>query len=203
MPGSQSGAGPAGANGPADRDDDGGNVAAALAVAVVAGLAAALAAALLVRRREHRPHRRPGGRAVTGAARRVAIPLLAGSSWPPSRSSSCSWPRTATAGPTAPRATPAAVAANQPDPTGGRLVFAQMGCGSCHALKAAGSRGEIGPSLDLALKQHSRSSLAAKIQRPGAGTIMPQDFAQRMTFAELDALLDFLMAARGGGSGSS
>jgi hypothetical protein len=52
VPGSQSGAGPAGANGPADRDDDGGNVAAALGAAVVAGLAAALAAALLVRRRD-------------------------------------------------------------------------------------------------------------------------------------------------------
>jgi YtkA-like protein len=50
--GSQSGAGPAGANGPVDRDDDRGNVAAALAVAVVAGLAAALAAFLLVRRRD-------------------------------------------------------------------------------------------------------------------------------------------------------
>jgi len=52
VPGSQSGAGPAGANGPVDRDDDGGNVAAALAVAVVSGLAAALAAFLLVRRRD-------------------------------------------------------------------------------------------------------------------------------------------------------
>jgi hypothetical protein len=52
VPGSQSGAGPAGANGPAARDDDGGDVAVALAAAVVAGLAAALAAALLVRRRD-------------------------------------------------------------------------------------------------------------------------------------------------------
>jgi len=52
VPGSQSGAGPTGANGPVDRDHDGGNVAAALAVAVVAGLAAALAAFLLVRRRD-------------------------------------------------------------------------------------------------------------------------------------------------------
>ena len=52
VPGSQSGAGPAGATGPAARDDDGGDVAAALAAAVVAGLAAALAAALLVRRRD-------------------------------------------------------------------------------------------------------------------------------------------------------
>jgi len=140
---------------------------------------------------------------VTDGARRVALPLIAGvlvaavafvvvlvATDGGDESDSA-------------RPTPAAVAAGKPDPTGGRLVFAQMGCGSCHTLKAAGSRGVVGPSLDAALKEHSRSSLAAKIQNPGSGTIMPQDFAQRMTFAELDALLDFLMAARGGGSGSS
>ena len=111
---------------------------------------------------------------MTGGARRVAIPLLAGfivaavafvvvlvATNGDGRSESAT-------------PTPAAVAANRPDPTGGRLVFAQMGCGSCHALKAAGSRGEIGPSLDVALKEHSRSSLAAKIQRPGAGRSCPR-----------------------------
>jgi hypothetical protein len=51
IPGSQSGAGPAGANRPPAADSDGGNVAAAIAAAVVAGLLAALAAAVLVRRR--------------------------------------------------------------------------------------------------------------------------------------------------------
>jgi mono/diheme cytochrome c family protein len=98
---------------------------------------------------------------------------------------------------------PAQVSAGKGDPRGGRLVFAEMGCGSCHALKAAGSRGGIGPSLDDALPDHTRASLAAKIQSPGTGTVMPQDFAQRMSFAELDALLDFLMAARAGDRGSS
>jgi cytochrome c551/c552 len=99
--------------------------------------------------------------------------------------------------------TRAAVAAGQPDPQGGRLVFASMGCGSCHRLSAAGSTGQIGPSLDDALARHDRASLAAKIQSPGQGTIMPQDFAQRMSFAELDALLDFLIAARDGRAGGS
>jgi hypothetical protein len=51
-PGSQSGAGPSGANGPVDSGDgSGGNVVAALGAAVVAGLLAALAAAVVVRRR--------------------------------------------------------------------------------------------------------------------------------------------------------
>ena len=115
-----------------------------------------------------------GGRAVTGAARRVAIPLLAGVLVAAVAFVVVFVATNGDGGVDSAAPTPAAVAANQPDPTGGRLVFAQMGCGSCHALKAAGSRGQIGPSLDLALKQHSRSSLAAKIQRPGRGRSCPR-----------------------------
>ena len=83
-----------------------------------------------------------------------------------------------------------------PDPALGRLVFAKLGCGSCHRLAAAGSRGQIGPPLDQVLPNHTRGSLLAKIVRPGAGSIMPDDFAQRTSFAELNALVDFLIAAR-------
>jgi mono/diheme cytochrome c family protein len=82
----------------------------------------------------------------------------------------------------------------------GRLVFAELGCGSCHRLSAAGSRGGIGPSLDDALPHHTRASLLAKIRDPGAGTIMPQDFARRMSRPQLDALVAFLLAARHRGS---
>jgi cytochrome c551/c552 len=103
-------------------------------------------------------------------------------------------------GPSAP--TPAAVAAGRPNPEGGRLVFAEMGCGGCHRLAAAGSNGQIGPVLDQVLPNHTRRSLAAKIQSPGRGSIMPGDFAQRMSFSELQALIDFLIAARDGGGGT-
>jgi mono/diheme cytochrome c family protein len=99
--------------------------------------------------------------------------------------------------------TPAAIAAGKPNPLGGRLVFAQMGCGSCHTLRAAGSKGPIGPSLDDALPRHTRESVQAKIVNPGSGSIMPQDFAQRMSFADLQALIDFLLAARGSAGGTS
>jgi cytochrome c oxidase subunit 1 len=34
------------------------------------------------------------------------------------------------------------------DPTRGELVFASAGCGSCHALAAAGATGAVGPALD-------------------------------------------------------
>jgi hypothetical protein len=52
VPGSQSGAGPSGANGPVRTgDDSGGNVGAALGAGLAAGLLAALATALFLRRR--------------------------------------------------------------------------------------------------------------------------------------------------------
>jgi mono/diheme cytochrome c family protein len=36
----------------------------------------------------------------------------------------------------------------QGNPAAGRAVFASAGCASCHTLKAAGSKGTIGPNLD-------------------------------------------------------
>ena len=83
----------------------------------------------------------------------------------------------------------------------GRLVFAEMGCGSCHRLAAAGSNGPIGPSLDDALPHHTRASLLAKIRDPGTGSVMPGDFARRMSPAQLRALVTFLLATRAGGAG--
>jgi cytochrome c oxidase subunit 2 len=83
----------------------------------------------------------------------------------------------------------------------GRLVFAEMGCGGCHRLAAAGSSGPIGPSLDDALPHHTRASLLAKIRDPGTGSVMPGDFARRMSPAQLRALVTFLLATRAGGAG--
>ena len=80
----------------------------------------------------------------------------------------------------------------------GRAVFARMGCGSCHRLAAAGSAGEIGPNLDGRLSAHDRASLVSVItdsDRGGYFGGMPEDFGERMNAAELDALVDFLLAA--------
>jgi cytochrome c oxidase subunit II len=84
----------------------------------------------------------------------------------------------------------------------GRAVFARLGCGSCHTLAAAGSRGEIGPDLDQRLPTHDRASLIARITMTppeGGGetfSAMPQNFGERMNARELDALVDFLLAVR-------
>ena len=96
-------------------------------------------------------------------------------------------------------ATPATTAPTGREAAAGRLVFAEMGCGSCHRLAAAGSSGPIGPSLDDALPRHTRASLLAKIRDPGTGSPMPGDFARRMSPAQLQALVAFLLAARAGG----
>jgi mono/diheme cytochrome c family protein len=103
----------------------------------------------------------------------------------------------ATAGGTA-STPPAAAAALPGDARAGRAVFARMGCGSCHRLAAAGSSGQIGPPLDQVLPNHTAGSLRAKIVDPGGGSVMPTDFARRMSAADLRALVAFLLAARAG-----
>lgn len=86
-----------------------------------------------------------------------------------------------------------------PEDGSGPAVFARMGCGSCHALAAAGSTGQMGPDLDSALEHHTRATLIAQITAPagdGGVSAMPDDFASRMSSAELDSLVDFLLAQR-------
>lgn len=83
----------------------------------------------------------------------------------------------------------------------GRELFARMACGSCHSLAAAGSRGQIGPDLAGIGEAATRSSLVATIVNPpakGGFNAMPRDFGKRMTAEELNALADFLIAARDG-----
>ena len=83
----------------------------------------------------------------------------------------------------------------------GFAVFARMGCGGCHTLAAASARGEIGPDLDARLPSHTAASLRAKILDPaatapaGGFAVMPGDFGERMSRAELDALVAYLLAA--------
>ena len=89
------------------------------------------------------------------------------------------------------------VAASASVPEGreaGLAVFTRMGCGGCHRLAAANSTGPIGPDLDERLPSHTRESLTAQILSPDPTGIMPDDFGERMTDAELATLVDFLLA---------
>ena len=78
----------------------------------------------------------------------------------------------------------------------GLAVFNRMGCGSCHRLAAARSSGPIGPNLDERLESHTADSLKAQILAPDQTGMMPTDFGERMTNAEIDALVGFLLVAR-------
>ncbi len=79
----------------------------------------------------------------------------------------------------------------------GAAVFAAMGCGSCHRLAAAGSSGPIGPDLDERVPAHTAASLRAFIVAPRS-EVMPNDFGERMTDAQLDDLVAYLLAVAGG-----
>lgn len=86
----------------------------------------------------------------------------------------------------------------------GPQVFAEQGCGSCHAFAPAGSTGPIGPDLALSLTGKSRDYVMESIVRPNEqaapgyeGGGMPEDYAQRIAPADLEALVTFLTEGAG------
>jgi mono/diheme cytochrome c family protein len=75
----------------------------------------------------------------------------------------------------------------------GAQVFVEAGCGSCHTLAAAGTRGTHGPNLDEA------ADLSAAEIRVAIGA-HPDDFNQRLSEQELDALTNFIAEEAGSGN---
>jgi cytochrome c oxidase subunit II len=88
----------------------------------------------------------------------------------------------------------------------GEAVFEEQGCGSCHALADAGTESEIGPDLDRVLRGRDEDFVRESIVEPNAEIaegyqpgVMPQDFGEKLSDAELDALVTYLLEAREGG----
>jgi cytochrome c oxidase subunit I len=75
----------------------------------------------------------------------------------------------------------------------GAEVFASAGCGSCHALGAAGSEGAVGPDLDGS--QLDEQQIAEVVAAGRAG--MPA-FADQLSEEEIAQVAEYLVAARGG-----
>jgi mono/diheme cytochrome c family protein len=85
---------------------------------------------------------------------------------------------------------------------GGKAVWLAQGCGSCHTLAAVNAHGDIGPDLGASLKGAPASYIRESIVNPNAHAApgfstgaMPEDYASRMTPAELDRLVGFLRAS--------
>jgi cytochrome c oxidase subunit II len=98
----------------------------------------------------------------------------------------------------------------------GKAVFTgSAGCSGCHTLAAASATGTVGPDLDTRLRSDCATPASRKIRGdllpqcihtaitdpyayiPSGYTagIMPSDFAQRLTPAQIQALVNFLVSA--------
>ena len=84
----------------------------------------------------------------------------------------------------------------------GAALFEEAGCAGCHALEAAGSTQEVGPDLDRVLAGADEDFVRESIVDPNAEiaegyqpNVMPDDYEERLSEAELDALVEFLLGA--------
>jgi cytochrome c oxidase subunit 2 len=87
----------------------------------------------------------------------------------------------------------------------GQALFTELGCGGCHALEAAGSTAQVGPDLDTVLGGKDAEYVRAAIVEPNREIsegfqpgVMPQNFDERLSDAELDALVSYLVESTGG-----
>lgn len=74
----------------------------------------------------------------------------------------------------------------------GGEVFGQAGCGACHTLGAAGSRGRIGPSLDD--RRPDADEVDGQVRDGGGG--MPA-YAGRLSDEEIEAVSAYVSEVAG------
>jgi mono/diheme cytochrome c family protein len=89
------------------------------------------------------------------------------------------------------------------DAAAGKAVFKSAGCGACHAFKAAGTVGMIGPDLDVqladengTLDDHVRESIVepnAQVAEGYQAGIMPS-FGSLLSEKQVDDLVAFIAA---------
>jgi mono/diheme cytochrome c family protein len=86
----------------------------------------------------------------------------------------------------------------------GRQVFTDTGCGSCHTLAAADANGTTGPNLDETAAGDSAEQIRTSIIEPNAeitegfrSGVMPQNYEDRLTDEELNALAEFIASNAG------
>jgi cytochrome c oxidase subunit 2 len=84
----------------------------------------------------------------------------------------------------------------------GAAVFAANGCSSCHTFKPANATGTVGPDLDT-IDNPTANFIRQSIVDPNKVVtkgfqpdIMPQDFGDKLSSGELDALVEYLLKAQ-------
>ena len=88
-------------------------------------------------------------------------------------------------------------------------IFADAGCGSCHAFEPAGTTGEIGPPLDNLVSaaqkagqdpaDYAREAIVDpdKVLAPGyEDGVMPPNYSKTLTAAQIDSLVAYLTGAK-------
>ncbi|HYB28125.1 MAG TPA: cytochrome c oxidase subunit II [Solirubrobacteraceae bacterium] len=100
-------------------------------------------------------------------------------------------------------------------PAAAAALFTSAGCSGCHTLAAASATGTVGPDLDTRLRSDCANPASQKVRgaalkqciytaitKPYAyipsgysSGIMPPDFAQRLTSAQIAGLVNFLASA--------
>jgi mono/diheme cytochrome c family protein len=88
----------------------------------------------------------------------------------------------------------------------GAQVFANNGCGGCHALAAANAGGQVGPNLDEELPGQSAALIERSIVDPNAeivkgfpANVMPANYGQTLSPKELEDLVQYLLDSTGRG----
>jgi cytochrome c oxidase subunit 2 len=101
-------------------------------------------------------------------------------------------------GPAAGGQTPADAVAKQIFMNGDTKTNATA-CGGCHTLAEAGTNGQVGPNLDKALKGKDAAFIQQSIEDPNAviapgfsKDIMPPNYKETLSAAQIKALVDYL-----------
>jgi mono/diheme cytochrome c family protein len=75
----------------------------------------------------------------------------------------------------------------------GEAIFAEAGCGGCHALDAAGTSGNVGPNLD-----DSKPSKELVVDRVTNGQGAMPAFRDSYSPEQIEAVADYVVASTGG-----
>jgi mono/diheme cytochrome c family protein len=74
----------------------------------------------------------------------------------------------------------------------GKEIFFDAGCGGCHTLEAAGSKGTVGPNLDEHMKHH-QGSLEHVVETVSEGGNGMPSFEERLSDREIRLVAEFVV----------